>query len=85
VGYIGLAVHTAARVCSAAHGGQVLLSSAARDSVEEPASAGLRFRALGRYRLHGLADPEGLFQLLAKGLRASFPPPRTKGRSRKKS
>ncbi|MGH7566568.1 MAG: adenylate/guanylate cyclase domain-containing protein, partial [Gemmatimonadota bacterium] len=29
-GYIGLAVHTAARVCAAAHGGQVLVSGATR-------------------------------------------------------
>lgn len=85
VGYIGLAVHTAARVSSAAHGGQVLLSGAARDAIESPASAGVRFRSLGRFRLHGLSDPEALFQLLAKGLKASFPPPRTKGRSRKKA
>src|SRR3989449_6063839 len=27
-GYVGIAVHTAARVCSAGHGGQILLSSA---------------------------------------------------------
>jgi class 3 adenylate cyclase len=85
VGYIGLAVHTAARVSSAAHGEQILVSGATREAVESPARAGIRFRSLGRHRLHGLADPEALFQVMAKGLRASFPPPRTKGRSRKKS
>lgn len=84
VGYIGLAVHTAARVSSAAHGGQVLVSGATRSAVEKPAAAGIRFRDLGRHRLHGLADPEALFQVMAKGLRAAFPPPRTKGRSRRK-
>jgi len=85
VGYIGLAVHTAARVSSAAHGGQILVSGAARRAVHRPASAGLRFRELGRYRLRGLTEPEALFQVMAKGLPASFPPPRTKGRSRRKS
>ena len=85
VGYIGLAVHTAARVCSAAHGGQILVSRAAREAVESPASAGVRFRSLGRHRLHGLPDAEALYQVLAKGLRASFPPPRTRGRSRKRA
>jgi class 3 adenylate cyclase len=84
VGYIGLAVHTAARVCSAAHGGQILLSRAAREAVESPASAGIRFRSLGSHRLHGLPEPEALYQVLAKGLPATFPPPRTRGRSRKK-
>ena len=85
VGYIGLAVHTAARVCSAAHGGQVLVSGATRAAVEKPGSDGIRFRSLGRHRLHGLADPEPLFQVKAKGLRANFPPLRTKGRPRRKS
>lgn len=84
-GYIGLAVHTAARVCGAGHGGQILVSGATRAAVERPAEAGIRFRELGRYRLHGLPEPEALFQVKAKGLRASFPSPRTKGRSRRKS
>jgi class 3 adenylate cyclase len=85
VGYIGVAVHTAARVCSAAHGGQIVVSGSTRAAIESPASAGIRFRSLGRHRLQGLAEPEALFQVKAKGLRASFPPPRTKGRSRRKS
>ena len=84
-GYIGLTVHTAARVCAAAHGGQIVVSGATRAAVERPASAGIRLRDLGRHRLHGLAEPEALFQVKAKGLRSSFPPPRTKSRSRRKS
>ena len=84
VGYIGLAVHTAARVSAAAHGGQVLVSGATRAAVERPSSVGVRFRDLGRHWLHGMAEPEALFQVLAKGLRASFPSPRTKRRSRGK-
>ena len=82
-GYIGLAVHTAARVCAAAHGGQVLVSGATRAAVDKPSTVGVRFRDLGRHRLHGLAEPEALFQVMGKGLRAEFPRPRTKGRSRK--
>ncbi|HEY7473023.1 MAG TPA: adenylate/guanylate cyclase domain-containing protein [Gemmatimonadota bacterium] len=84
-GYIGLAVHTAARLCAAAHGGQVLVSGATRAAVERPSSEGIRFRDLGRHRLHGLAEPETLYQVLGKGLRTTFPPPRTKGRTRRKS
>src|SRR5689334_21235209 len=34
VGYIGLAVHTTARVCAAAHGGQIVVSSRTRGAVE---------------------------------------------------
>ena len=77
VGYIGLAVHTTARVCSAAHGGQIVVSAAARAAVGTSPLSGVRFRSLGRHRLPGLPEPEMLFQIHAGGLRASFPRPRT--------
>jgi len=35
VGYIGLAVHTTARVCSAAHGGQIVVSTNTRAAMVE--------------------------------------------------
>jgi class 3 adenylate cyclase len=81
VGYIGLAVHTTARVCSAAHGGQIVVSAATRAAVGASASGGIRFRSLGRHRLPGLPDAEMLFQVHTQGLRASFPRPRTARRS----
>jgi class 3 adenylate cyclase len=76
-GYIGLAVHTTARVCAAAHGGQIVLSAAARAAAGASAPSGVRFRSLGRHRLAGLPEPEPLFQVQVQGLRPSFPPPRT--------
>jgi class 3 adenylate cyclase len=81
VGYIGLAVHTTARVCSVAHGGQIVVSAATRAAAEASAPTGIRFRSLGRHRLPGLLDPEALFQVQAQGLRVSFPPPRSGRRS----
>lgn len=81
VGYIGLAVHTAARVCSAAHGAQILVSSKTRAAVGESALTGIRFSSLGRHRLPGLAKVEELYQVEAERLPASFPPPRTGIRS----
>lgn len=78
-GYLGMAVHTAARVCSAGHGGQILLSSATRAALETYASDGVSFRALGQYMLAGLPDPEALFQVGAPQLRARFPRLRTAG------
>ena len=81
VGYIGLAVHTTARLCSAAHGEQIIVSAATRAAVGESAPAGIRFRSLGRHRLHGLPDAEVLFQVQVHGLRLSFPRPRTGRRS----
>ena len=76
VGYIGLAVHTVARVCAAAHGGQIVVSAATRLAMGKAAPTGVRFKSLGRHRLAGLPDPEPLFQAHTDGLRASFPRPR---------
>ena len=78
-GYVGIAVHIAARVCYASHGGQILLSSAAHDSFTERVAEGIAFRSLGRFSLHGLAEPEALFQVHVADLRAKFPRPRTIG------
>ena len=76
-GYVGVAVHTAARVCSAGHGGQILLSSASRDAVRGSQADGIVLRTLGRYTLAGLSDPEALFQVHAPELRVRFPKLRT--------
>jgi class 3 adenylate cyclase len=78
-GYVGIAVNIAARVCWASHGGQILLSSAARESFTERLAEGLTFRSLGRFSLHGVAEPEALWQVDAADLRAKFPRPRTIG------
>jgi class 3 adenylate cyclase len=81
VGYIGLAVHTTARVCAAAHGGQIVVSAATRAAVGTSPPAGVRFRNLGRHRLPGLPEPEPLFQVHARGLRLAFPAPRVQRRT----
>jgi class 3 adenylate cyclase len=78
-GYVGIAVHIAARICYASHGGQILLSSAAHAAFTERLSEGVAFRSLGRYSLHGIAEPEPLFQVNAAGLITKFPQPRTIG------
>ena len=76
-GYIGMSVHTAARLCSAGHGGQIVLSDETRAAVEEAAeesvSADVRFRSLGRHRLAGLPHDQLLFQVEADGLLTDFP------------
>lgn len=73
-GYVGLAVHTVARICSAAHGGQILLSAAARDAVGRLRPTGIRFRGLGSHRLRGLREPQALFQVAGPDLASRFPP-----------
>jgi len=73
-GYVGLAVHTVARICSAGHGGQILLSAAARDGVGRSRPTGVRLRSLGSHRLRGLREPQALFQVEAADLTTHFPP-----------
>jgi class 3 adenylate cyclase len=80
-GYIGLSVHTAARVSSAAHGGQIVVSGATHAAIEGSLPASVRFRSLGRHHLPGLTDEVTLFQVEADGLPADFPPLRTGGAS----
>ena len=75
-GYVGLAVHTAARICAAGHGGQILLSGDAVGAVEASAPVNSTFRSLGDHRLRGLPEPVRLFQLEARDLPARFPAPR---------
>lgn len=71
--YVGLDVHRVARICSAAHGGQVLVSESTRDTA---APGGHRaFHDLGHHRLKDLDRPERLYQLVAAGLAEDFPAP----------
>jgi class 3 adenylate cyclase len=75
--YIGMAVHTTARICAAAHGGQILVSGDTREAAKGSPSDGTRFKSLGEYRLRGLPEAVPLFQVAAKGLVYRFPLPRT--------
>ena len=69
-------VHRAARVASAAHGGQILCSgSTARLAAELAPDASLV--DLGLYQLRGFDGRERLFQVSASGLEREFPRPRT--------
>jgi class 3 adenylate cyclase len=77
--YVGLPVHTANRVCSAAHGGQILISDQAREAMSGAPPAGVKLRNLGAFRLRGIAGAHALFQVEAPGLPAKFPPPREAG------
>jgi len=76
-GYLGLAVHTAARISFASHGGQILLSGAVRKAVAGSEPPGVTFTDLGLHQFHGLPAPEALFQVEAPDLPTRFPPPRT--------
>jgi predicted ATPase/class 3 adenylate cyclase len=72
--YYGLTLNRTARVMSAGHGGQVLLSAAAAALVVDRLPAGSSLRDLGEHRLKDLGGPERVFQLVHPDLQASFPP-----------
>jgi class 3 adenylate cyclase len=73
-GYVGLALHTVARVCFVGHGDQIVVSSRTKAAVKDSLPAGVTLRSLGPHHLAGLARPETLYQVVAKGLRTRFPP-----------
>jgi len=75
--YFGAALYRCGRLTNAAHGGQVLLSSATGELVRDALPAGAGLRDLGEYRLRDLQRPERIFQLAAAGLPVDFPPLRT--------
>ncbi len=78
-GYVGLDVHRAARIASAAHGGQVLLSETTWRLVDGTLPEEVALVPLGRHRLKDLGRPEQLYQLQAAGLESDFPPVRSLG------
>ncbi len=65
----------ATTVCAAGHDGQILLSQTTLDLLRETPLHDAAIRDLGEHRLHDLAPPRRLFQLLAPELAAEFPPP----------
>ncbi len=81
-GYIGMDVHRAARIMSAAYGTQVLLSQATYELVVTELPEELSLRDLGEYRLKDIAGITRLFQLVIPGLPAEFPPPSTPSQQR---
>lgn len=75
---VGMALHEAARIASAAHGGQVLASElAASLATTMPANAS--WRDLGPHRLKDLDAPVHLVQLMHPAMRSEFPPVRAHG------
>ena len=67
--YVGIDVHRVARLCSVGHGGQVLLSQATLDTLED-----VDVKDLGAYELKGLPHAERIFQLVGAGGASEFPP-----------
>jgi class 3 adenylate cyclase len=72
-GYVGISVHAAARICFAAHGGQIVMSAAVAGAL----SGEVELEQLGAWRFRGLPEPIEMFQVGAPGLETDFPPLRS--------
>ena len=70
--YFGPPVNRVARLLSAGHGGQVLLSLPTQELVRDRLPADIQLRDLGERRLKDLSRPERVFQLTAPTCRRSF-------------
>jgi len=75
--YVGMDVHVAARIASAGHGGQVLLSQSTQSLVRDDLPPGATLRDLGPHELKDIRLPQQIFQLDMAGLPTDFPALRT--------
>jgi class 3 adenylate cyclase len=75
--YFGRTLNRVARILSAGHGGQTLLSRVTAERVREKLADDVSLRDLGERRLKDLSAPERIFQLVARDLPAEFPPLRS--------
>jgi class 3 adenylate cyclase len=75
-GYVGLDVVRAARICSAGHGGQILLSETTRALVGNDLPDGAVMRDLGEAKLKDIQH-ERIFELALADQPGEFPPLKT--------
>ena len=75
--YFGPAVNRAARLTAIGHGGQVLVSHVTCGLLADDMEVGVSLVDLGEQRLRDLSRPERVFQLVAPGVRETFPPLRS--------
>jgi predicted ATPase/class 3 adenylate cyclase len=72
--YFGLSVNHVARLLSAGHAGQILVSAATRILVQSRLPDELSFRDLGEHRLKDFGRAEKIYQLITLDLPEDFPP-----------
>ena len=70
----GWALNFGSRLNAIGHGGQVLLSAAAVEALDDALHGPTTVDSLGRHRLRDIVQPAEVFQLSAPGLAHEFPP-----------
>ncbi|GIV98259.1 MAG: hypothetical protein KatS3mg057_2916 [Herpetosiphonaceae bacterium] len=76
-GYVSLPLNRVARLLEAGYGGQILLSQTTQQMIHDRLPPDVTLRDLGVRRLRDLLHPMTIFQVIAPGLRAEFPPLKT--------
>jgi predicted ATPase/class 3 adenylate cyclase/Tfp pilus assembly protein PilF len=71
--YFGPSANKAARIASAGHGGQILLSTATMELVRDDLPEEVSLVDLEIHRLRGICRPERLYQVSYPGMPVSFP------------
>jgi predicted ATPase/class 3 adenylate cyclase len=71
--YFGPTLNRVARLMSAAHGGQIVLSWATAEMLGEELESECALVDLGAHRLKDLAEPQHVYQIIAPGLEDDFP------------
>lgn len=71
--YFGQPLNRVARLLSAGHGGQVLLSAVTQELVRDLLPAQVELRDLGKHRLKDLIRPERIYELVTREAPIAFP------------
>ncbi|MCC6569974.1 MAG: adenylate/guanylate cyclase domain-containing protein, partial [Anaerolineales bacterium] len=72
--YFGQTLNRAARIMSAGHGGQILISDVVAQVAREHLSADVSLVDLGEHYLKGVVQAEKIYQIVAPNLQKEFPP-----------
>ena len=75
--YFGPTVNRIARIMSAAHGGQILVSQTVFELIRDDLPPGVNLVDKGEHLLKDLQRPENLYQIVASGMLHDFPPLRS--------
>ena len=75
--YFGPGLNRVARLLAVGNGGQILLTAATAELVQESVPVGVSLRYLGERRLKDLIRPENIYQVVTPGLPDSFLPLKT--------
>ncbi|MBI3741839.1 MAG: tetratricopeptide repeat protein [Chloroflexi bacterium] len=75
--YVGPVLNRVARLMSAGHGGQILISDATESLVRDRLPMNISLRDMGERRLKDLTRAEHVYQIVAADLPSDFPPLKT--------